>query len=431
VTSEGPCVIMAAPGMLQSGPSREIFEAWAEDIRNGVIMTGYSVKGTLGDILKKEPETVQLPDKLLRVRCSFDIISFSAHSDFNQTWSFIEQLKTPNVILVHGERGEMMRLKDKLMELRPSLMVFTPDILQSVRLNFPPSRHAIAVGQLAKELSCIESAHSIHAETPLDSLEETAAVQNSPKLVKVASDESRLSGVLYFKPSKTPLLIHYNDITEFTGFQVATLNQTLRISIPTTLAAVRTAVSHVFEDIATVSDWSFVVGHRVSVSLDHDLNHLVLEWKSSPASDLIADSVSFLVLELSRAPTPGQALYLSNTAPTPEEGVDDVYVVVMSYLRENFAPIIVSTVAEMDIVDPQDAVAERLGKDYQSSDRIIRFEASDSTGGEKFRVTVNFERRDVVCENASVTARIQSILQKLERALVPIPHFYTSTSHIS
>jgi len=86
----------------------------------------------------------------------------------------------------------------------------------------------------------------------------------------------------------------------------------------------------------------------------------------------------------------------------------------------------------MDAVDPKEPGGDRAGKDfYQSSDRIIRFEASDSTGGEKFRVTVNFERRDVLCENTSVTARVQSILQKLERALVPIPHFYTSTSHIS
>eukprot|EP00922_Rhytidocystis_sp_ex-Travisia-forbesii_P025467 GHVS01037389.1.p1 GENE.GHVS01037389.1~~GHVS01037389.1.p1 ORF type:complete len:483 (+),score=69.56 GHVS01037389.1:1232-2680(+) len=34
---DGPCVIMAAPGMLQSGMSREIFELWAGDSRNGPI----------------------------------------------------------------------------------------------------------------------------------------------------------------------------------------------------------------------------------------------------------------------------------------------------------------------------------------------------------------------------------------------------------
>lgn len=34
----GPCVIMASPGMMQSGLSRELFEAWCTDKKNGVII---------------------------------------------------------------------------------------------------------------------------------------------------------------------------------------------------------------------------------------------------------------------------------------------------------------------------------------------------------------------------------------------------------
>lgn len=45
--AEGPpCVVLASPGMLQSGTSRELFELWAPDSRNGLIVTGYSVEGT-------------------------------------------------------------------------------------------------------------------------------------------------------------------------------------------------------------------------------------------------------------------------------------------------------------------------------------------------------------------------------------------------
>jgi cleavage and polyadenylation specificity factor subunit 3 len=43
----GPCVIMASPGMMQSGLSRQLFEAWCTDKRNGVIVAGYCVEGTL------------------------------------------------------------------------------------------------------------------------------------------------------------------------------------------------------------------------------------------------------------------------------------------------------------------------------------------------------------------------------------------------
>lgn len=49
--SEGPpCVILASPGMLQTGLSRELLELWAPDARNGLIVTGYSVEGTMARV---------------------------------------------------------------------------------------------------------------------------------------------------------------------------------------------------------------------------------------------------------------------------------------------------------------------------------------------------------------------------------------------
>ena len=38
---------MASPGMMQSGLSRELFESWCSDRRNGLMMPGYSVAGAL------------------------------------------------------------------------------------------------------------------------------------------------------------------------------------------------------------------------------------------------------------------------------------------------------------------------------------------------------------------------------------------------
>lgn len=46
----GPSVVMASPGMMQSGLSRELFESWCTDKRNGVIIAGYSVEGTLAKV---------------------------------------------------------------------------------------------------------------------------------------------------------------------------------------------------------------------------------------------------------------------------------------------------------------------------------------------------------------------------------------------
>lgn len=46
----GPSVVMASPGMMQSGLSRELFEDWCTDKRNGTIIAGYCVEGTLAKV---------------------------------------------------------------------------------------------------------------------------------------------------------------------------------------------------------------------------------------------------------------------------------------------------------------------------------------------------------------------------------------------
>ena len=46
----GPSVVLASPGMMQSGLSRELFESWCTDNRNGTIIAGYCVEGTLAKV---------------------------------------------------------------------------------------------------------------------------------------------------------------------------------------------------------------------------------------------------------------------------------------------------------------------------------------------------------------------------------------------
>lgn len=55
----GPCVVMASPGMMQSGLSRELFESWCGDSKNGVIIAGYCVEGTLAKQILSEPTEVK------------------------------------------------------------------------------------------------------------------------------------------------------------------------------------------------------------------------------------------------------------------------------------------------------------------------------------------------------------------------------------
>jgi len=166
----GACVVLATPSMLQSGLSRELFEAWCEDSRNGVVIADFAVAGTLAREILSAPETVvSRHGQRLHLRCSVDAISFSAHADFDQTAEFVDALAPPDVVLVHGEATEMLRLK-RALEARAAAAsaaaasaggasspssaaalrrVFAPKVGQPVHVRHAASHVARVVGGLA------------------------------------------------------------------------------------------------------------------------------------------------------------------------------------------------------------------------------------------------------------------------------------------
>lgn len=115
----GGCVILASPGMMQSGVSRELLERWAPDQKNGVVITGYSVEGTMAKIIVTEPDTIpaimsnrggggglnrnKMPGKegeqvMIPRRCSVEEYSFAAHVDGVENREFIEEINAPVVV---------------------------------------------------------------------------------------------------------------------------------------------------------------------------------------------------------------------------------------------------------------------------------------------------------------------------------------------
>lgn len=57
----GPSVVLASPGMLQPGTSRDLFERWCTDQKSGCIFAGYSVEGTLAKQVSPLPLIRQCP----------------------------------------------------------------------------------------------------------------------------------------------------------------------------------------------------------------------------------------------------------------------------------------------------------------------------------------------------------------------------------
>lgn len=152
----GPSVVFASPGMLQSGVSRQLFDRWASDPKNGVLIAGYAVEHTLAkEIMLQPKEVVTMEGRRQPLNCLVDYVSFSAHVDFVQNRSFIQQVSPKHIILVHGQKDEMGRLKSALLlqyrqlpeNKRPTITM--PPNLQEVKLKFARRRSAKVMGSLA------------------------------------------------------------------------------------------------------------------------------------------------------------------------------------------------------------------------------------------------------------------------------------------
>ena len=65
--------------MLQVGPSQELLEMWAPDARNGLVMTGYSVEGTLARVSTTSPAFIS-------VRFSDVVYTLPIHDAFQHSF---------------------------------------------------------------------------------------------------------------------------------------------------------------------------------------------------------------------------------------------------------------------------------------------------------------------------------------------------------
>ncbi|KAI9681093.1 MAG: endoribonuclease ysh1 [Caeruleum heppii] len=208
----GGCVMLASPGMLQSGVSRELLERWAPDQKNGVIITGYSVEGTMAKQIMHEPD--QIPavmsargagagrarglggdgeKVMIPRRCSVQEYSFAAHVDGPENREFIEEVGAPVVILVHGAKDNMTRLKSKLLSLnadkkeKDKVKIFSPKNCEELRIPFRTEKTAKVVGKLAQVPPPV--AGSTDAQEP--QLITGVLVQNDFKMSLMAPEDLR------------------------------------------------------------------------------------------------------------------------------------------------------------------------------------------------------------------------------------------------
>lgn len=293
----GPCVVLATPSMLQTGLSRELFEAWCEDSKNGVIIADFAVQGTLAAELLQMPREVLAADgRSLKLRCSVDAISFSAHADYEQTSEFLERLQPPHVVLCHGNFNEMDRLRRALEKQAAThntpREVHMPAIGHSVQLGFVPRRSVRVVGQLA--------------EQPLQ-------------------EGSRVQGVLVQRNKHSDAsVVAPDDLGQYTKVARAQIVQRQLLQLQSDFDSCRLALEMMFEGIEGDQAMGGVEcmdhegdGHVLKIADMITLTHIppsevkyegmrssqgrygqvALQWESKPVADCMADAVVAILLQ--------------------------------------------------------------------------------------------------------------------------------------
>jgi KH/beta-lactamase-domain protein len=141
VVEARPCVILATSGMLTGGPVMEYLKLLAEDERSSLVFVSYQVEGTLGRKILQGLRDLSFVDSRGRVEYRklkmsvHRVEGFSGHSDRRQLVSYLKRVSpTPKkLVLNHGERSKAKAFGSAVSKMFPSIEVYVPENLESVR----------------------------------------------------------------------------------------------------------------------------------------------------------------------------------------------------------------------------------------------------------------------------------------------------------
>ena len=332
INNNKPCVVFASPGMLQSGLSKNLFEKWCTDKKNGIVITGYCVDKTLARKVLGEPKRIEIGNgKELDLLMSVKTVTFSAHSDFKHTKDFIERLEPKNIVLVHGEAKEMERLRSQFEILKVENSgykkflpkVYNPQNCQKIIIPFVVPKKGYIVGKLCQDLyqaffnkkkNGSELINSYHFNLNNNKLisdgmeieEEKKNVEESENKIRKEEkkDEEELeenfvevSGVLIDEQN---ILLNSEEMENFSGINTSKLKQILKIKY--TLCD--EILLNIFKDyfqLNHISSNIYEISSEIKLTINKE-SDIVLEWNSNGYSDFLANSIAMIITQLETAP---------------------------------------------------------------------------------------------------------------------------------
>ncbi|KAM9616317.1 cleavage and polyadenylation specificity factor subunit 3 isoform 4-T4 [Morphnus guianensis] len=228
----------------------------------------------LKHIMSEPEEITTMSGQKLPLKMSVDYISFSAHTDYQQTSEFIRALKPPHVILVHGEQNEMARLKAALIREYEDndevhIEVHNPRNTEAVTLNFRGEKLAKVMGSLAD---------------------------------KKPEQGQRISGILV-KRNFNYHILSPCDLSNYTDLAMSTVTQTQAIPYTGPFNLLYYQLQKLTGDVEEIEiQQKPALKVFKNITVIQEPGMVVLEWVANPANDMYADTVTTVILEVQSNP---------------------------------------------------------------------------------------------------------------------------------
>lgn len=198
------------------------------------------------------------------LKMTVDYISFSAHTDYQQTSEFIRALKPPHIVLVHGEQNEMSRLKAAI-EREYEGEDVTMDVYN------PANGHAVSLKFRGEQLAKVMG--SLAVEKPIPG--------------------QKISGIL-IKRNFNYHLLAPGDLGKYTDLVQSTVQQKTSLAYQGTFRALHFFISKLLTVKVVELGRVLSIMDRITLTLEDKM--VLLEWMSSPDNDMLADAVVTCVI---------------------------------------------------------------------------------------------------------------------------------------
>ncbi|EDO15858.1 hypothetical protein Kpol_1009p4 [Vanderwaltozyma polyspora DSM 70294] len=450
----GPSVMLASPGMLQNGLSRDLLEKWCPEDKNMVLITGYSVEGTMAKYIMLEPEnipSINNPDVSIPRRCQIEEISFAAHVDFQENIEFIEKISANNVILVHGESNPMGRLKSALLSNFSSLKgtenevhVFNPRNCVEVDLEFKGIKVAKAVGNIVDEIqkeetSILKEETSVIKEETQDNIEETEEQletgqsikeeENTERIQEEGGDDIIVSGILVSDEKNFDLnLVSLSDLREHhSELSTTVLRERQSVQVNCKKELIYWHLCQMFGDITVISDDDNITNTTVKkeessngklvLQIMGDLRLTVaesvasLEWTQGIISDTVADSIIAILMSVDSSPS--SVKMSSKTCNHDHSGVTEE-----AKAQDEVSKI--KSIARLFKEQFGECFTLLLNKDEDSKDSLKEDISGMITIG-KNTARINFSQMKIEeCNSNPLKGRVESILNLSSDLVSPL-----------